>query len=193
MESIDKIEKELKGHYWQGDPDKAIALGGGRNAVHQTRKSFWKTAVAFVASCLVVCLVSVSVTRYVTRVSEKGGTGDSDDPIAYTKQLGTHYYPASVGTIRDDATIYADLYYAFNTDKWGCVVVAIHQELVKEMSITSGDGLPLSDATVHLSYFGITTLKISYSCKITTMTGASLLISDQSLDLTPYYQSAMNQ
>jgi hypothetical protein len=190
MTDLDKIEASLKGKAWAGDCASALSKG---EAMAEKRSHQFRLAMkicAFSLSAVLVAFISSSLTWRYARLSEKTGAGPSDNVLAYVKQLGTHYYPASILNLKDEKGSYADLYYAFVSEKQGYIAVSLHAQSVKIYDLS---GTEVFGTNEPLKNFGISGLSFVFSAEIIAKDGASVTFAQQTVDLTPYYNSAVNE
>jgi hypothetical protein len=189
---MDKIEEKLKGHYWQGDPEEAKKRGGGSSKIKASRRSFLGRVAILACSCLMVSVASVFVTLAVQNASraDRFGSGGNTDGITYARTLATYCYPAAIYNVADSKSSYADLYYAFNSDKVGFIAVWPNHNVTSSIRIMDSNGNDWFSTTELYGNFGLINLTLSFSAEVITRDNTTVEFPLTTIDLTPFYNSA---
>jgi hypothetical protein len=193
MSDEKQIEKELAGHYWEGDAEEAKRRGGGAAIAQASRRAFLKRLGLSIGAAALLIALSISGTVLVLRNSAKTGSAPLDDALSYVEQQGEYFYPSAIDHLSDDSVVYADFYCAFNADKSARVVVALHLDYATSFALKDAAGSPLLRSSESLSSFGSASLTVSFAASVEKKDGASLDFALRNLNLEPYYNFAVNQ
>jgi hypothetical protein len=195
MEEIDKVEEKLKGKGWAGNPEKVKTLGNPEDIIKVRRRTHWIHFSLAVAACLVIGVVSSVITWSINngKQNSQTGSGTTDDTMTYVKQLGSYYYPTAIGNVSDSSGVYADLYYAFNSEKSNFIAIALNKKAVDSLKLLSSSGTAIIALNRSLGSFVSKTLSVTFSAEIKTLSGSIISLPERTIDLAPFYNAVMAQ
>lgn len=191
-EMIEAIRKDDGGYNLDGVLAKAKRKG---LLSHFERKSRLRVLIPVFSAVLALAVaipVTWSVTRQITKnedlSSQQGGGAVTVDVIKYMEGIAQYHYDTSIGTLIDFGTIYADVYYAFDSASINYIVVALHSKNATSFEAYDGETLIKSSSSSIGSF-----LSQPMSLSLTFVfydVGERKASIGFSTDLKPYFDSA---
>jgi hypothetical protein len=185
---IDEVERRVKEKAGSGDPKQARERGGGEAVAKERRRGILRSVLVPVAACLATLAISIPVTILATRPhADIAGEGTADDPIAYLKGYSEYYYPYSIASLKDEKTVYGDVFYSYSSAKEQYLTIHFPAGVVSSAAIASESGAELcrgSSANLYFPFIGST---ITFQATLSLVSGSSVTLDKTTLDVTPYY------
>jgi hypothetical protein len=137
---------------------------------------------------LVTLAVSVPVTIAATRPhTDIAGEGTTDDPIAYLKGYSKYYYPYSIASLKDEKTVYGDVFYSYSSENYEFLTLHFTPGIVSSAAIVSENGAELCHGSGANLYFSFSGTVVSFQATLSLASGSSFALDKTTLDITPYY------
>ncbi len=188
------LEKALEGTADSGNPEEAIARGGGVGVVaRRKRKRLFSYLIPLVSVAMAIS-IAVPLTWYYakkTSLPDDTGAGGSNDPIAYLKDFSRSYYPYPIPSLTSDTLSYGEIYYGWNS--------ASDENLVFHLFLEKASSLEIKDGTTSLlfsrfsnSHLALSGFTIAFTPVVKDLSGATIILNDLSLNLAPFYNAIVN-
>lgn len=203
---MDKLdEKMIAESIRSGDPEPHLnqVLGkakafGSLPWEKETKGRLWRVlapALSAVLALAVAVPITWSITQKMTRdadlSSQQGGNAQTTNVEKYLSETAKYHYQSSIGTLIDSGTIYADLYYAFDSAERNFIVIADRGSKIKQVSAYNGTYY-LGTSSSTISDFMSTTFVFDWDFVFTPVLGSDVTIA-HSFDLKPFYDSIVSQ
>jgi hypothetical protein len=189
------LEKALEGTADSGNPEEAIARGGGVAVVaRRKRKRFFSYLIPLVSVAMAIS-IAVPLTWYYakkTSLPDDTGAGGSNDPIAYMKLYSKYYYPYSIGSFSQNEIVYGNLFYSFNNQYEQYFTVHLFEERSSAVEIFASDNTLIAFSQADNSHFTFSGTTFTFHCVFTDLSGNKITMDSLTVDVKPYYDLVMS-
>jgi hypothetical protein len=191
------LEKGLENLADPGDPEEAIARGGGEGVLKRRQRRRFFSYFIPLASVIAAVAIAAPLTWYYakkTPASNNTGEGGSNDPIAYMQGFSKFYYPYSIAHLANDTMAYGEIYYSWNSVDDEYLIFHLFLEVASAVEIS--DGVPSSTPLLYSasanSRLGFSGMSFSFIPSVKNLSGAMITLDRLTLDLTPFYNTITN-